>query len=371
MRPRHNPARQSAAVLAAKIPLRRVTISLRFRERLVTRADERMSWLTWSNPVAIWWMFLLAVSAVNVVLFLGLRALYRRFFAERRMSLVAAEPLLLLSAVYVFVCAFRSMLPRADVQRICLFDTPLSSVLVGRLVATIAELFFIIQWAIVLRELAKCVGSDTARNVSRTIVPLIVLAECCSWYAVITTNFLGNVLENSLWTASFLLIAVALVRLLPHFRGIAQWAIAATALGVAGYLMFMVTVDVPMYFVRWQAQTASGYHFLGFAAGLHDLGTRWIVSHEIARWRHEIPWMTLYFSLAVWASLALGSFGLIRHQLTALSSAFAHALAARPGGHRGLAHPIKAAAPTERQRLACSRPLPPLTTTAPADFTAK
>jgi hypothetical protein len=207
------------------------------------------------------------------------------------------------------------VLPRADVQRICLFDTPLSSVLVGRSVATIAELCFIIQWAIVLRELAKSVGSDTAGNVSRTIVPLIVLAECCSWYAVMTTNFLGNVLENSLWTASFLLIAVALVRLLPHFRGIAQWAIAATALGAAGYLMFMVTVDVPMYFVRWQAQIASGYHFLGFAAGLHDLATRWIVSHEIARWRHEIPWMTLYFSLAVWASLALGSFGLIRHRL--------------------------------------------------------
>jgi hypothetical protein len=274
-----------------------------------------MSWLTWSNPVAIWWIFLVAVSALNVALYLGLGALYRKFFAAQRTSPFVAEPVLLLSAVYVFVCAFRSVLPRADVQRICLFDTPLSSVLVGRSVATVAELCFIIQWAIVLRELAKSVGSDTARNVSNTIVPLIVLAECCSWYAVITTDFLGNVLENSLWTASFLLIAVALVRLLPHFRGIAQWAIAVTALGAAGYLMFMVTVDVPMYFVRWQAQIASGYHFLGFAAGLHDLATRWIVSHDIARWRREIPWMTLYFSLAVWASLALGSFGLIRHRL--------------------------------------------------------
>jgi hypothetical protein len=131
--------------------------------------------------------------------------------------------------------------------------------------------------------------------------------------------------------------------------------------------MFMVTVDVPMYFVRWQAQIASGYHFLGFAAGLHDPATRWIVSHEIVRWRPEIPWMTLYFSLAVWASLALGSFGLIRHRLPRYR---AHS-ATQPGGHRGLAHPIKAAAPTESQRLACSRPVPPLTTTAPADFTAK
>jgi hypothetical protein len=25
-------------------------------------------WLTWSNPVALWWGFLLAVSVVNVIL---------------------------------------------------------------------------------------------------------------------------------------------------------------------------------------------------------------------------------------------------------------------------------------------------------------
>ncbi len=44
--------------------------------------------------------------------------------------------MLLLCAAYVFGCAFRSVLPRADVQRICLFDTWLSSVVVGRSVAT-------------------------------------------------------------------------------------------------------------------------------------------------------------------------------------------------------------------------------------------
>ncbi len=47
--------------------------------------------------------------------------------------------MLLFCAAYVFGCAFRSLLPRADVQRICLFDTWLSSVMVGRSVATVAE----------------------------------------------------------------------------------------------------------------------------------------------------------------------------------------------------------------------------------------
>jgi hypothetical protein len=199
------------------------------------------------------------------------------------------------------------------VQRICLFDTWLSSVLIGRSVATLAELCFALQWAIVLRELAKITHSDTAKNIAKLIVPLIALAECCSWYAVISTNFLGNVLENSLWTVTFTLIAVALVRLALSFRGLAQFAIAATAAGTAAYVLFMCGFDVPMYFARWQAQLADGTQYLGLFAGLHDLAARWVVTHSIARWHDEIPWMSLYFSVAVWTSLLLGGFGLVRH----------------------------------------------------------
>jgi hypothetical protein len=30
-----------------------------------------------------------------------------------------------------------------------------------------------------------------------------------------------------------------------------------------------------------------------------------VVTHDLAEWRQEIAWMSLYFSMAVWASLAL------------------------------------------------------------------
>jgi hypothetical protein len=137
-------------------------------------------------------------------------------------AIFAAEPLTLLNAIYVFGCAFRSILPRADVERICLFDSWLSSVLIGRSVATLAELCFAIQWVIVLRELGRIAHSDTAKNIAKLIVPLIALAETCSWYAVISTNFLGNVLENSLWTVTFALVGIALIRLTASFHGIAR-----------------------------------------------------------------------------------------------------------------------------------------------------
>jgi hypothetical protein len=274
-----------------------------------------LAWLTWSNPVAIWWGFLVVVSATNILLWFQLRSLLGKGAAAGRAGLPAIEPLALLSAAYVFGCAFRSLLPRADVQRICLFDTWLSSVLIGRSVATVAELCFALQWAIVLHELAKITHSDTVKNIAKLIVPLIVVAECCSWYAVISTDFLGNVLENSLWTVTFVLIAIALARLLASFRGLAQFAIAATATGVACYVIFMSTIDVPMYFARWQEQQADGAPLLGLVSGLHDIATRWIVTHDIASWRQEIPWMSLYFSTAVWTSLLLGGFSLVKNHL--------------------------------------------------------
>jgi hypothetical protein len=272
-----------------------------------------VAWLDWSNPVAIWWGFLLLVSAVNIAALLWLRGRYRSRGDKPAATWI--EPLLLLCAVYVLGCAFRSILPRADVQRIVLFDTWLSSIMVGRSVATVAELCFAAQWAIVLYALGKVANSDTAKNIAKAIVPIIVVAEIFSWSAVITTNFLGNVLENSLWTITFLLIGIALSRLVPRFRGPAQFAIAAAAAGIATYVVFMATVDVPMYFGRWQADLASGKDYFGLAAGLHDVATRWIVTHDIAQWRDEIAWMSLYFSTAVWGSLTLAGFGLVKHLL--------------------------------------------------------
>jgi hypothetical protein len=275
----------------------------------------QFDWLAWSNPVAIWWGFLLAISTANIALWLALHRQFRNRSPDRRFGPFRIELMVLLSAAYVFGCAFRSVLPRADVQRICLFDTWLSSVLVGRSVATVAEICFAIQWAIVIHQLARLTRSDTARNISIMIVPMIIVAECCSWYSVITTSYLGNTIENSIWMVTFLLIAVALVRLLNEFHGAARLAIGIAVIGIAGYVAFLVAVDVPMYFGRWQADLTNGRELLGILAGLYDVSTRWAVTHDFEQWKDEIPWMSLYFSGAVWSSLALCGFALVKDRL--------------------------------------------------------
>jgi hypothetical protein len=274
-------------------------------------------WITWSHPVGLWWLFLVAVSLGNVALWFALHRQFRKRSLNLKLGILRAELMILLCAAYVFGCAFRSILPRADVQRICLFDTWLSSVMIGRSVATIAEICFVLQWALALRYLADMVKSDTVRNVSSAIVPLILLAECCSWYAVITTSYLGSAVENSLWAVGFMLITIALVRLLRDFRGIVRLAIGAVTAGVVGYLAFLAFIDVPMYFSRWQEDLATGKAVLAALDGLYDVSTRWSVTQDIARWSDEMAWMALYFSVAVWSSFVLCGFELVKHRLTA------------------------------------------------------
>jgi hypothetical protein len=275
----------------------------------MTGAEQQMSmeWLAWSNPVALWWGFMIVVSGLNVALWLSLYRQSRKNLLARVGATLRIELMTWLCAAYVFGCAFRSMLPRADVQRICLFDTWLSSAFVGRSVATVAEIRFVIQWVIILSQMATLTKSAAARGVSKVVVPLIVLAECFSWYAVLTTNYLGNAVENSIWAASFALIAAALLRMLSEFRGVARLGIGIAVAGIVGYFVFIATTDVPMYLGRWQADMAKGKEHLDVVAGLYDAMTRRVVTRDLGQWGDEITWMSLYFSAAVWSSLALCS----------------------------------------------------------------
>jgi hypothetical protein len=262
-------------------------------------------WHARSNPLAWWWRFLTLVSVANVAAWF---LLYRDF---QNSALGGSgvpsdsQSMLLLCAAYVFGCAFRSVLPRADVQRICLFNTWLSSVVVGRTVATVAEVCFAAQWVIIMGQLGTMTGADTTVNAALVILPLIVIAECFSWYAVLTRNFLFNAIENSLWAVAFFIIAIGLCRLLPEFNGPVRLALVVSIAGIAAYLAFLVAIDVPMYLNRWRADVAEGNELLGIFEGLRDVSTRWVVTHDIAHWKGEIAWMSLYFSAAVWASLAL------------------------------------------------------------------
>jgi hypothetical protein len=169
----------------------------------------------------------------------------------------------------------------------------------------VAEVCFAAQWAIILYQLGTITTADTTLNAAWAIVPLILIAEGFSWYAVLTTKYWGNAVENSIWAIAFFIVGIGLCRLLPEFDGEVRVVIAVAIVGIAAYLAFLMTIDVPMYLSRWRAKVADGGRHLQPLEGLRDASTRWIVTHDLAEWKDEIIWMSLYFSAAVWVSLAL------------------------------------------------------------------
>lgn len=258
------------------------------------------------NNTLNWWMFLCSVSAINVLAWLAsARLLQRRQCALTAQGWTAGRLQLLLSAGYVLGCAYRSVLPVFDVQRLCLVDSWLSSVIVGRSVATIAELCFAAQWALLMFGVARATGSAFGVSVSRLVVPLIAVAEVCSWTAVLTTSNLGHVLEESIWGLCAALLVASLVWVWPRCRREARPLVAACCAAGLAYVAYMFLVDVPMYWARWVTDEAQGRQYLGIAQGLVDVTSRWVVSHRWSDWESEVGWMSLYFSVAVWLSIGL------------------------------------------------------------------
>src|SRR5262245_5244875 len=84
----------------------------------------------WHQPVEraspglfVWWTTLCAVSVCNIWLWLwSAEALAKRRSVLEPEVFKYQRLQLWLAAIYVLGCAFRALLPRADVQRIGLFD---------------------------------------------------------------------------------------------------------------------------------------------------------------------------------------------------------------------------------------------------------
>src|SRR5262249_11124982 len=132
-----------------------------------------------------WWFVLRAIGALNIALWLAAGV-----WMQRRGLLAARSTVRLqwwLCGGYVLCCAFRSFFPVFDVPRQAMVDSWLSSAFVGRSVATVAELCFAAQWALLLSELGRRQCNGSAEAIAGALLPLIALAECFSWSSVLTT----------------------------------------------------------------------------------------------------------------------------------------------------------------------------------------
>ncbi len=258
-----------------------------------------------------WWTLLGTVAAFNLAAWAASAWwLRRRHAGSAGQGFRRAQ--LLLSAVYVAGCAWRSAMPVFDVPRLVLVDSWWSSVVVGRTVATLAEMAFAAQWALLLRAASEGAGCRVGAALSRLLLPMIATAEVFSWYSVLTTANIGHVVEETLWGCGALVLVAGLGWMAPALDRAQRRLAAVLAVAGLGYAAYMFGVDVPMYWSRWQADQVQGRAYLDLAQGLADASGRWVVSHRWSDWRGEVVWMTLYFSVAVWVSIGLAHAPLAR-----------------------------------------------------------
>jgi hypothetical protein len=209
------------------------------------------------------------------------------------------------SGVFAAICAFRSFVPRVDLERFCLRPSALSSIFVGRSAATVAEMCFAGQCALLLGRLGDATGDPALTAVAWIIVPLIAVAQVACWYAVIRLDHRGHAVEEVLWAVMVGLVEWGLVRAWGHQAAPGLPVALLGLVACLGAAIVMLAVDVPMYVARWRQGVRRGERPLPLARGLADAVSRRRVTDAWEVWRAEAVWMSLYFSAGVWLSLGL------------------------------------------------------------------
>ncbi len=255
--------------------------------------------------VSSWWLTLCVIACVNLlILFVGIPRKHRaRAYSQDLLRFRNLQ--LLFCSIYTIGCAFRSFLPASQIKRTGLVDVWLNSSGMSRSVATIAELAFVIQWALMLAEVARFTGNRSIALLSRLIVPIIFIAEIFSWYTCTTTNYIGTAIEESLWAVAAGITMLGLILARPYYSGVQRKFLSFGIPVCIGYILYMITVDIPNYLKNWKLDEAANKIYLSIPAGLKDAFTNWQATSSYELWKYEMLWMTLYFSVAVWLSFTI------------------------------------------------------------------
>ena len=248
----------------------------------------------------VWWSVLASIASFNCLL-----------WAYTYNSLLDSDDLssytqrhLFLSGIYTVVCAYRSILPRIDLERTCLFDTQWSSIFLGRASATIAEISFAAQLALLLHEWSTRYDHVLSYWFSYLIVPLLTTAQGCCWYGLLSQNHLAHAVEESIWAMTVGGMCVLFVPFILYESGHVVWQALLGVLMSVVYCTFMITVDVPMYLTRWREnEKMRGKKNILYS--VKDSWRRRVVTKDWNVWKPEVAWLTGYFSCAVWTSIAL------------------------------------------------------------------
>jgi hypothetical protein len=219
------------------------------------------------------------------------------------------------SCIFIIACAIRSFFPRIDGKRICFFDIWVSYPLVGRIFATFGELAFVYQLKLVTQSCALKLNCHKIYYLMDIIMLFIFKAQVFCWYGVLFQQNIMHVIEESIWMVTMASIGLSYLyfsKLIKDAK-IKSYCVYGFYFSCV-YTIFMVCVDIPMYYYR---HLESNNNFLhnnlnnNYYDRVKDLARCDKVSRSYDTWKNEIPWMTGYFIGATWLSLELFNFQII------------------------------------------------------------
>ncbi|CAJ1358896.1 unnamed protein product [Effrenium voratum] len=282
-------------------------------------------WTPWAIG---WWVTLFSIATFNIAMYAALTFCYYSSFSTDAAVKAYQQFMKNVCAPYVFVCAYRSYMPAQYPLRYVWFDTPLSSILLVRSLAAVAEMCFIAQIAKALSFIENQVNDTNQRwgnfyhsfcqASAVAMVIIMFVAQCFSFAGTITKNNLWYACEEFNWGLAFavgmpffFVLSYQVFQLRKETE--TPWTCSCNAMVYAvgmsafclGYVPYMFVIDAPEYWQRYQDQLAEGFEFLNFWDGVKNAAFVRHHTHLEEVWQYATVWQTAYFSAAVWLSLLL------------------------------------------------------------------
>lgn len=213
----------------------------------------------------------------------------------------------LLAGYFVLVNSIRSIWLRHDNNRTCIFDSIMSSPLLGRSITTFSELAFVLLVILITKQIINKDNHNPQLNIALNIIfVIIVVAEVFCWTGCLSHNQYWNMLEESSWTLSsiILIIVFAILYVNNTNKTISKFLYVAF-LSCMVYITYMIKVDVPMYYKRGDSNLTEEYKKKTLLQKVYDMYKCKRISKSNEDWDEEIPWMTSYFTFGSWLSLGL------------------------------------------------------------------
>lgn len=222
--------------------------------------------------------------------------------------------LTILVMIYVYVCAIRAIWPRIE-DGLCFHDNIISKPIIGRTLATIAELSFA-MFLVMLTHIFLLDSQNITKNTSikhlitlnNVIFVLIIFAQIFCWFGVITNRPEFNIIEESLWgILSFekILIYSILLYIIYKYNNpkikFLKNLLPCLIIIFFLYFLYMIFLDIPMYYKK-SIQNNKHYNIID---GLKELCFCKNITKSFEDWKQEIIWLTGYFTFAVWFCISL------------------------------------------------------------------